>query len=486
MKKNTLKNIFRRTGAFFAAVTVTAAALATHVTADYQDEIDRLQSRQAALVQERRELEASMKEYENSAAEHEEYLRIYNEKMKVQEEQITNIKEQIAILDGEIADYEQKIAEKEKEVEKGVEEFKKRLRVMYMNGNDSIASMLVGATDFYDILARTELVERVSRHDNDMIDELKSRIVDLNADKAALEESRLAAVNKKEEAEEILSDLQKTYAEHEETKAWYEAQAEYSRQRSEDMKAEESQVEEELADFIRKQQEENERKREEERKRREEERKRKEEERRRKEEEERKKREEEERRRAEEEERKRQEAEAEGLVYVPEEADETPTFDISESKDEDTYDDEDDYEDYATGGSEGFIWPCPTVINMTDGYGYRNIAEEGGASNFHKGIDINKPNCAGEPIVASAGGTVITASNTGNGYGIHVVIDHGGKISTLYGHMSECCVSVGENVKQGQKIGYIGCTGYAYGNHCHFEVRVNGEHTNPLNYVSMG
>lgn len=484
MKKNTAKIIIRRMSAFLAAATVTAAAIAAPVTADYQDDIDRLQSRQAALAEERRELEASMKEYENNAAEHEEYLRVYDEKMKVQEEQIANIKEQISILDGEIADYEQKIAEKEREVEKGVEEFKKRLRVMYMNGNDSIASMLVGSTDFYDILARTELVERVSRHDNDMIDELKSKIVDLNADKAALEESRLAAVNKKEEAENILSDLQATYAEHEETKAWYEAQAEYSRQRSEDMKAEESQVEEELADFIRKQQEENERKREEERKRREEERRRKEEERRQKEEEERKQREEEERRRAEEEERKRQEAEAEGLVYVP---DETPTFDLSEYENEDSYDDDDyDDEDYAVGGSDGFIWPCPTVLNMTDTYGYRTIAEEGGSSDFHKGIDINKPNCAGEPIVASAGGTVITASNTGNGYGIHVVIDHGDKISTLYGHMSDCCVSVGENVKQGQRIGYIGCTGYAYGNHCHFEVRVNGEHTNPLNYVSMG
>ena len=66
-----------------------------------------------------------------------------------------------------------------------------------------------------------------------------------------------------------------------------------------------------------------------------------------------------------------------------------------------------------------------------------------------------------------------------------ITTDHGDKIATLYGHMSSCCVNVGDEVKQGQTIGYIGCTGYAYGNHCHFEVRVNGQHTNPLNYVSM-
>ena len=329
---------------------------------------------------------------------------------------------------------------------------------MYMTGNDSIASMLVGSTDFYDILARTELAERLSRHDNDMIDELNEKISVLNADKAELEQSKFDAETKKAEAEGILAELQETYKNHEETKAWYEAQAAADRQRTAEMDAEEADMEEQLQEFIRKQQEELERKREEERKR--------------KEEEERKRREEEERKRQEEEERKRQEAEQQGVEYVPDE---------TSSAETETY----DTDQYVTGASQGFIWPCPTVLNMTDTYGYRTIDEEGGASDFHKGIDITKPGCAGEPIVASASGTVITASNTGNGYGIHVVIDHGDKIATLYGHMSSACVNVGDEVKQGQTIGYIGCTGYAYGNHCHFEVRVNGQHTNPLNYVSM-
>ena len=365
-----------------------------------------------------------------------------------------------------------KIADKQKEVDAGIEQFKQRLRVMYMTGNDSIASMLVGSTDFYDILARTELVQRVSRHDNDMIDELNNKISALNADKAELEQSKLDAENKKAEAEGVLADLQETYKNHEETKAWYEAQAEADRQRTAEMDAEQADYEEQLQDFIRKQQEELERKREEERKRKEEE------ERKRREEEERKRQEEEERRRQEEE-QKRLEAEANGEEYVPEETTDTAqTESVSSSYD-------DSSEDYAPGTSQGFIWPCPTVLNMTDGYGNRTIDEEGGSSDFHKGIDITKPGCAGEPIVASASGTVITASNTGNGYGIHVVIDHGSKIATLYGHMSSCCVNVGDEVKQGQTIGYIGCTGYAYGNHCHFEVRVNGQHTNPLNYVSM-
>ena len=466
MKKKTLKLIFNKFSAFVTAGVMSFSAIAGFTaTADYESDIAELQRKQEALAEERKQVEASLKEYEANANEHEKYLEIYDEKMKIQEQEIANIKEQISILDNDIANLEVKIADKQKEVDAGIEQFKQRLRVMYMTGNDSIASMLVGSTDFYDILARTELVQRVSRHDNDMIDELNDKISALNADKAELEQSKLDAENKKAEAESVLADLQ-------ETKAWYEAQAEADRQRTAEMDAEQADYEEQLQDFIRKQQEELERKREEERKRKEEE------ERKRREEEERKRQEEEERRRQEEE-QKRLEAEANGEEYVPEETTDTAqTESVSSSYD-------DSSEDYAPGTSQGFIWPCPTVLNMTDGYGNRTIDEEGGSSDFHKGIDITKPGCAGEPIVAAASGTVITASNTGNGYGIHVVIDHGDKIATLYGHMSSCCVNVGDEVKQGQTIGYIGCTGYAYGNHCHFEVRVNGQHTNPLNYVSM-
>ena len=469
MKKNTVKKLFRSVSALCAAGAIALSVMTgSVVTADYEDDIAELQRKQAALAEERRELEASLGDYEQNAEEHEKYLEIYDEKMKVQEQEIANIKEQISLLNDDIADLEEQIKGKEAEVAEGIEEFKARLRAMYMNGNDSIASMLAGSTDFYDILARTELMERMSRHDKEMIDDLNEKITALNNDKAALEQTKEETEQKKAEAEQVLADLQQTYADHEETKAWYEAQAEYSRNRTEEIKREEADAEEELQEYIRKQQEELERKREEERKRREEEeRKRKEEERKRKEEEE--------RQRQLEEEQKRLEAEAQGVEYVPEPAPELEPEDDSD----DTY-------QYVTGASQGFIWPCPTVLNMTDTYGYRTIAEEGGASDFHKGIDINKPGCAGEPIVASASGTVIRASNTGNGYGIHVLIDHGDKISTLYGHMSSCTVSVGDEVTQGQTIGYIGCTGYAYGNHCHFEVRVNGETVDPLNYVSMG
>ena len=130
------------------------------------------------------------------------------------------------------------------------------------------------------------------------------------------------------------------------------------------------------------------------------------------------------------------------------------------------------------------IWPVPTVRSITDGFGYRYVKETGKTA-FHKGIDINRIGCKGEEIIAAADGVVTTASNTYNGYGIHVVIEHNdGHTSTLYGHMCETTVSVGDEVKQGDVIGYIGNTGEAYGYHCHFEVRVDDEPVDPMDYVS--
>lgn len=129
------------------------------------------------------------------------------------------------------------------------------------------------------------------------------------------------------------------------------------------------------------------------------------------------------------------------------------------------------------------IWPCPTVKSFSETYSTRTDDGEGNARDFHKGIDITGTDCEGEPIVASASGTVLTASDTGSGYGIHVVIDHGNDLITIYGHMSDCCVSVGDKVEQGQTIGYIGSTGYAYEAQCHFEVRKDFETVDPFEYI---
>ncbi|MFM9874699.1 MAG: murein hydrolase activator EnvC family protein [Fimbriimonadaceae bacterium] len=118
----------------------------------------------------------------------------------------------------------------------------------------------------------------------------------------------------------------------------------------------------------------------------------------------------------------------------------------------------------------------PVSGRMSSGFGYR-IHPISGTRKLHTGVDLASP--SGTTIRAAGSGKVITASYI-RGYGNTIVIDHGGGISTLYGHCSRLFASVGQSVKTGDKIAAVGSTGNSTGPHLHFEVRVNGKPVNPL------
>ena len=130
------------------------------------------------------------------------------------------------------------------------------------------------------------------------------------------------------------------------------------------------------------------------------------------------------------------------------------------------------------GSGSGLIWPVSGPV--VSGFGPRTI---NGSYEFHPGIDIAVP--SGTPIRAAAAGTVIFTEpeSSSGGYGNYTCIDHGGGLSTCYAHQESFAVSAGESVSQGQVIGYSDCTGYCLGPHVHFEVRVNGEVTDPMGYL---
>lgn len=124
-------------------------------------------------------------------------------------------------------------------------------------------------------------------------------------------------------------------------------------------------------------------------------------------------------------------------------------------------------------------WPVPGRSYISSGYGNRP-RPIGSGYEFHNGIDI--PASYAANIVAAEAGTVITSRYV-NGFGYTVMIDHGGGLTTLYGHNSKLVVSVGEQVSRGQVIAKAGSTGNSTGNHCHFGVYINGAHTNPMSYL---
>ena len=107
-------------------------------------------------------------------------------------------------------------------------------------------------------------------------------------------------------------------------------------------------------------------------------------------------------------------------------------------------------------------------------------------TDFHTGVDFTGSNVNGKKVVAANAGNVIFTKTTyipGKSYGKYIIVDHGGGYSTLYAHLSSVNVSVGDYVKKGQSIGNVGSTGWSTGPHLHFEIRVNGKHTNPLPYL---
>ena len=131
----------------------------------------------------------------------------------------------------------------------------------------------------------------------------------------------------------------------------------------------------------------------------------------------------------------------------------------------------------SSGGTGRFMWPCRGEITSYFGWRTHPIF---GTTKYHSGMDIAVD--YGTPIMAADSGTVIYSGWLG-GYGYAVMIDHGSGLVTLYAHNQSLNVYEGQYVNKGTCIAYAGSTGYSTGPHCHFEVRLHGEVTEPLNYL---
>ena len=127
------------------------------------------------------------------------------------------------------------------------------------------------------------------------------------------------------------------------------------------------------------------------------------------------------------------------------------------------------------GQNSNFIWPVKSV-DISSRYGYRD-------GSLHAGMDLRAPR--GTQIIASAAGRVIFSGRK-NGYGLMVVIDHGGGIETAYAHNQRNIVKLGERVNQGQQVARVGRSGNATGFHVHFELRKLGKAVNPAPYLNAG
>jgi murein DD-endopeptidase MepM/ murein hydrolase activator NlpD len=128
-------------------------------------------------------------------------------------------------------------------------------------------------------------------------------------------------------------------------------------------------------------------------------------------------------------------------------------------------------------------WPIAGAY-VTQPFGPSELLLEpplGPYPHFHTGIDLAAR--FGTPVTAAATGVVVAVANTQVGYGNYVIVAHGGGIMTLYGHLLETDVRVGDRVARGQRVGLEGTSGLSTGPHLHFELRVNDQVTDPMPYL---
>ncbi|MBR6336230.1 MAG: peptidoglycan DD-metalloendopeptidase family protein [Ruminococcus sp.] len=419
------------------------------------------------------DLEKKQAELDEKIAATKDDISAQQENQQAIQEQIDTVGETIAALSASIAELDAKIdklgkdiieqeaavAAKREEIDKGINDFKGRLRALYIAGSESYADVLLGADDFYDMLMKMELIKRVTDHDNEEIDRLVAIKNDYEAQLAVLEQNRdeLNASNEelkaqKEKSEKQKKKLAELYKQSEQVINELKKSEEAYEKNKEKLEAERNKFEADLQALYKK----------------------------------------------EEERKAREKAEAEAKAEAERKKREAEQAQQQQQQTTDnTYyeDDEDDDEPViydSPAASTGFIWPVPGQYGITSYMGWRWGA-------FHKGIDISTWGIRGSNVVAAADGTVLVADGycthdwpkdgscgCGGGYGNYVIIDHGNGYWTLYGHMMENSVTVtpGQYVKQGQKIGQVGTTGWSTGDHCHFEVRQNGNPVDPTQYVS--
>ncbi|MDR2525970.1 MAG: M23 family metallopeptidase [Oscillospiraceae bacterium] len=134
-------------------------------------------------------------------------------------------------------------------------------------------------------------------------------------------------------------------------------------------------------------------------------------------------------------------------------------------------------------GTSIFAWPMQPGAQISSRFGWRDDPMNPKMRKFHNGIDLAAP--PGTSILAAADGVVVAANSTdsyGSGFGYFVKLTHSNEFTTLYAHCAKIAVRTGDEVKQGQVIGFVGSTGNSTGPHLHFSVYKNGMSVDPMRY----
>ena len=423
MKK---RNLRIASGVLAMALLVSTNVFAT-TTAEYDAQISEIKEKQAQNEAEAEELNAQLESLRSETADAQAYQETLVAQIENYQESIDLARERIDELNNSISTLEDEIEKADAEYADTFEQLKVRLNALYTSGGElTTLEILLDSTSLYDFSVRSEAIQGFTRHDKQLMEEIKAYMLQTQEQRDELSVQKEELAEQKKDLESKQSELQVLEEENQRLIEELQLQSAEAENLIAENEAESQDYLAQLDSLIAQRSEQ-----------------------------------------AAREEAERQQA----LENQQNQGGGSSDAGSSSSGSSGSSGSSNDSSVLNTGDLS-FSWPLA-------GYGYGSITQYYG-NNGHMGLDVGIP--YGTPIYAAESGQVISAEYHWS-WGNNVLIWHNGTYSTRYAHCSSLAVSAGEYVQKGQVIGYAGSTGNSTGNHLHFEVYQNGSRVDPLNFV---
>ena len=423
MKK---RNLRIASGVLAMALLVSTNVFAT-TTAEYDAQISEIKEKQAQNEAEAEELNAQLESLRSETADAQAYQETLVAQIENYQESIDLARERIDELNSSISTLEDEIEKADAEYADTFEQLKVRLNALYTSGGElTTLEILLDSTSLYDFSVRSEAIQGFTRHDKQLMEEIKAYMLQTQEQRDELSVQKEELAEQKKDLESKQSELQVLEEENQRLIEELQLQSAEAENLIAENEAESQDYLAQLDSLIAQRSEQ-----------------------------------------AAREEAERQQA----LENQQNQGGGSSDAGSSSSGSSGSSGSSNDSSVLNTGDLS-FSWPLA-------GYGYGSITQYYG-NNGHMGLDVGIP--YGTPIYAAESGQVISAEYHWS-WGNNVLIWHNGTYSTRYAHCSSLAVSAGEYVQKGQVIGYAGSTGNSTGNHLHFEVYQNGSRVDPLNFV---
>lgn len=406
-----------------AAVLIVGGVITVSAT-----DINDLEQRQAELEAEQQKNKEKL-EKENAAVEEQQgEVDKINAQIEAVSTDIRACHQNILKIEGDIEEKQTQIDAANEKIEANMDVLRQRLKAIYIAGDVSSLEIILGAKDFSDFLDKLQVVQYVSAHDEDLINKIQKQLDAISAEKAVLENDKADLEKEQATLKTKQDELNTILEDNKELLASLQSKADRTKL---DISLSEDELEglsAEIQEYYRKQ---------------------------------------------------REALAAQQAAAAAQGGD-----DSGESSGGSAYIDTSASGQIEVTGS--WTWPTPGCYTLT------SVFNESRSYESHGGIDIGAS--MGTPIYAAGAGTVVSSNNScphvssggnwcscGGGYGNFVWILHDNGYETIYGHMTTTAVSTGQTVSAGQLIGYVGSSGWSTGPHLHFELRIGGVKSNPLN-----